>query len=136
MSCRNHLICSRIEFVMWISSIVAWNLRGNLSCRYRLSPHRIRHMDIVSRHIAIVYCHIVIVYCRIDVVTCSSSHSTTFFFFFLFLNSYFNREATSAKAVLQLCPLQHTQTPYKIQHNLWTINNNYLILHTNQLIHN
>ena len=30
-------------------------------------------------------------------------------------NSYFNREATSAKAFLQQSPVQHTHTPYKIQ---------------------
>ena len=81
MSChiaRNRcitIVYRRIEFVTWISSI---NVTWNLSHGYRLSPHRICHVDIVYRHIVIVYCHIVIVYRRIDVVTCSSSHSTTF----------------------------------------------------------
>ena len=77
MSHRNHritIVYRRIEFVTWISSIVAWNL----SHGYCLSPHRICHVDIVYRHIIIVYCHIVIVYRRIDVVTCSLSHSATF----------------------------------------------------------
>ena len=71
----------RIEFITWISFIVAWNL----SHGYRLSPHRICHMNIVNSHIVIVYCHIVIVFCHIvfvygciDVVTCSLSHSMTF----------------------------------------------------------
>ena len=77
MSHRNRhitIVYHRIEFVTWISSIVTWNL----SHGYRLSPHRICHVDIVYHHIVIVYCHIVIVYRRIDVVTCSSSHSATF----------------------------------------------------------
>ena len=84
MSHRNRgitIVYHGIEFVTWILFIVAWNLlRG-----YRLSPHRIYHVDIVYRHIIIVYCHIVIVYChivivyrRIDVVTCSSLHSAIF----------------------------------------------------------
>ena len=77
MSHRNRritIVYRHIEFVTWTSSIVTWNLsRG-----YRLSPHRICHVDIVYRHIVIGYCHIVIVYRRIDVVTCSSSHSATF----------------------------------------------------------
>ena len=77
MSHRNRridIVYRRIDFVMWISPIVAWNSsRG-----YRLSPHRICHVDIVNRHIVIVYYHIVIVYRRVDVVTCSSSHSATF----------------------------------------------------------
>ena len=73
-NCCVTIVYRRIELVMKISSIVAWNLsRG-----YRLSPHRICHVDIVYRHIVIVYCHIVIVYRRINVVTCSSSHSMTF----------------------------------------------------------
>ena len=73
-NCCVTIVYHRIEFVMKILSIVAWNLsRG-----YRLSPHRICHVDIVYRRIIIVYCHIVIVYRRINVVTCSSSHSTTF----------------------------------------------------------
>ena len=68
------IIYRGIEFVTWISSIVAWNLsRG-----YRLSPHRICHVVIVNHHIVIAYCHIVVVYHCIDVVTCSSSHSSTF----------------------------------------------------------
>ena len=71
---RITIVYRRIEFVTWISSIVTWNL----SHGYRLSPHRICHVDVVYRHIVIVYCHIVIVYRRIDVVTCSSSHSATF----------------------------------------------------------
>ena len=71
---RITIVYRRIEFVTWISSIVKWNL----SHGYRLSPHRICHVDIVYRHIVIVYCHIVVVYRRIDVVTCSSSHSATF----------------------------------------------------------
>ena len=71
---RLTIVYRRIEFVTWILSIVTWNL----SHGYRLSPHRICHLDIVYRHIIIVYCHIVIVYHRIDVVTCSSSHTATF----------------------------------------------------------
>ena len=70
MSHRNRrvtIVYHRIEFVTWISSVVVWNL----SHGYRLSPHRICHVDIV-------YCHIVIVYRHIDVVICSSSHSATF----------------------------------------------------------
>ena len=71
---RVTIVYCRIEFVTKILSIVAWNLsRG-----YRLSPHRICHVDIVYRHIVVVYCHIAIVYRRINVITCSSSHSATF----------------------------------------------------------
>ena len=72
-NCCITIVYRHIEFVKWISSIVTWNL----SHRYRLSPHRICHVEIVNHHIDIVYCHIVDVYRRIDVVTYSSSHSTT-----------------------------------------------------------
>ena len=74
VSCHITIVYHCIEFFMWILSIATWNL----SHEYRLSPHRICHVDIVYRHIIIVHCHIVIVYHPIDVVTCSSSHSATF----------------------------------------------------------